>query len=217
MSEWGLIIILVLFTVLAALVLVYPLQRNRLLSATLFVSILGFTAFGYIYWGSFDKWSEYALQIKSRALAAEMLATIKKPEDLINKLKAKLDDTPHSAKGLYLLGRLYMSQNQIQPAVEAFAKAYHFKPDNEQFAVNYAQSLWELNKKQFSAESRGILTKLLDKNPNQPDALAMLAMDAYMHHANKVAISYWERLLKLVPSQSKEAEILRKAIVKAQG
>jgi cytochrome c-type biogenesis protein CcmH/NrfG len=131
-------------------------------------------------------------------------------------LRAKLDDSPKSAKGWYLLGRIYSGQNEQQHAVDAFAKAYQFDPQNEQYMVNYAHSLWQLNNRQFTVQITELFSNLLKNNANQPDALAMLAMDAYTSHAYEDAIDYWQRLLKLAPQQSEEAQAIRKAIAKAE-
>ena len=57
---------------------------------------------------------------------------------------------------------------------------------------------------------------VLKSNPKQPDALAMLAMDAFLSKAYSQAIAYWERLLVLVPKDSEDALAIRKAIAKAQ-
>jgi len=216
MNEWWLVSLLVLITVLASALIVYPLRRHVFFSMVLVPVVFILVAGGYYFWGGFAQWQKYIQQNHSQELAQQMLKTIKSPQELIDKLRAKLDDSPRSAKGWYLLGRLYSNQNDNQNATNAFAKAYQFKPQDEQFAVNYAHSLWELNQQQFNATIREIFINLLNNNPKQPDALAMLAMDAFMSHAYDDAISYWQRLLKIAPQQSEEAEAIRKAIAKAQ-
>ena len=145
-----------------------------------------------------------------------MLKQIKSPDELIRKLRAKLDDTPKSAKGWYLLGRLYNTQNNHALAVEAFTKAHQFEPNNEQYTVNYAHALWQQNNQQFSLKIIEIFQNLLAQNPNQPDALAMLARKEFMDHDYDKASDYWQKLLKLVPPQSQEALAIRKAIAKAR-
>lgn len=216
MNEWWLVGVLFAITVFAGTLIIYPLRRHRLVSLLLVTVIFALVSTGYYYWGGFLEWQKYVQQNKSQVLAQEMLKSIKSPQELIDKLKAKLDDRPESAKGWYLLGRLYTRQNDNKQASEAFAKAYRFKPEDEQFAVNYAHSLWLLNQEQFNPEIVNIFDNLLKTNPNQPDALAMLAMNAFLSHAYEDAIDYWQRLLKLAPEQSQEALAIRKAIAKAQ-
>lgn len=216
MSEWVLIALLSFSALIACLLLVYPLKNKKLLSIISVPVSLLLVLVAYYYWGGFAPWQNFQHQQRMQAQARQMLGTIKTPDELIDKLKAKLDDSPKSAKGWYLLGRLYSAKNNNKEAVLAFKKAYRFSPDNEQYAVNYAHGLWQLNNQQFNEQILGLFKKLLNSNPNQPDALAMLAMNAYMSLDYEAAIDYWQRLLKLAPAQSKEAIALHKSISKAQ-
>ena len=74
--------------------------------------------------------------------------------------------------------------------------AYQLEPDNEQFTLNYVQNAWQMNQQKFTDTHRKLLAHVLEKNPNQPDALAMLAMDAYQQHDYQHAINYWQQLLE---------------------
>ncbi|STY29706.1 cytochrome c-type biogenesis protein [Legionella wadsworthii] len=216
MKEWWLLGLLAGLTVLASMIMVYPFRR-RFFSSLIIVPAVFLVAFaGYFYWGGFRSWQEYNHHLTTQEQAKKILETVKSPQELIVKLRSELGDNPKSAKGWYLLGRLYSSQSEKQNAVNAFAKAFQFEPDNEQYGVNYAHSLWVLNHQQFTVQITDLFHHLLKNNPNQPDALAMLAMDAFVSHAYEDAISYWQRLLKLAPEQSEEAIAIRKAIVKAE-
>lgn len=216
MSEWWLVGILAVITLFASVLMVYPLRQNPRFSLFLVPVIFVLTSTGYYFWGSFAQWQKYTHHNNTQVLAQQMLKSIKSPQELIDKLKAKLVESPKSAKGWYLLGRLYTSQNDDKNASRAFAKAYRLKPQEEQFAVNYAHSLWQINKQQFNPEIIGIFDTLLKNNSNQPDALAMLAMNAFLSHAYEDAINYWQRLLNIAPEQSEAALAIRKAIAKAQ-
>lgn len=216
MSDWWLIGLLVAVALSAGFLFIYPLKSNKVIALFLFPVLLVLVVAAYMTWGSFVPWQAYQQQQESQLQAKQMLQQIKTPDELINKLKAKLDDTPKSAKGWYLLGRLYFARNDDEQAATAFAKAYHLVPDNEQYAVNYAHGLWKLNHQQFDPHIIKLFQGLLSHNPNQPDALAMLAMNAFMSHDYESAINYWQRLLKLAPPQSEEALAIHKAIAKAQ-
>lgn len=216
MSIWWLLGLLSGITCLAIAFIVYPLRRHLLASVLLAPAIFILAFSGYYYWGSLGAWQGYIQDQEKQKQATAMLQSIKNPQELMAKLRAKLDDSPKSAKGWYLLGRLYSGQNEQQHAVDAFAKAYQFDPQNEQYMVNYAHSLWQLNNRQFTVQITELFSNLLKNNANQPDALAMLAMDAYTSHAYEDAIDYWQRLLKLAPQQSEEAQAIRKAIAKAE-
>ncbi|MGC1181678.1 tetratricopeptide repeat protein [Legionella sp.] len=216
MNEWWLLSLLIGITFLASILMVYPLRHHLIARIMMMLVIFVMVFSGYYYWGSFAPWREYVQQLAKQKQAKALLKSIKNPQELIDRLRVKLDDSPKSAKGWYLLGRLYAGQNKQQKAVEAFAKAYQFSPQEELFAVNYAHSLWEEHNQQFTAQIREVLRNLLKNNSNQPDALAMLAMDAYTNHAYKDAINYWHRLLQLAPQQSAESQAIRRAIAKAE-
>ncbi len=216
MNDWWLIALLAALALSALIFFIYPLKKSKLVSGFLSLFLLALIGGGYLSWGNFAQWQEYQQKQESQKQAKQMLRTIKTPEELIRKLRAKLDNTPKSAKGWYLLGRLYNTQNNFELAVEAFSKAHQFAPDNEQYTVNYAHGLWQKNQQQFNPQIIELFTTLLIPNPNQPDALAMLAMNAFMSHDYELAITYWQKLLKLAPPQSQEALAIHKAIAKAQ-
>ena len=143
MSDWWLIGLLIALALSACLVLIYPLRIEKLSSGLASLILLALTITAYLSWGNLSKWQEFQQKQESQKQAQAMLKQIKSPDELIRKLRAKLDDTPNSAKGWYLLGRLYNTQNNHALAVEAFTKAHQFEPNNEQYTVNYAHALWQ--------------------------------------------------------------------------
>lgn len=216
MSEIILLGCFALLIVIASWIIYLPLKQSKSLLA-LIIAIFCISAFyTYQQWGGWQIWQDYKQQLLKKQQIKTLLASINGPEDLIKQLKQRLQDNPQSAKGWYLLGRLYSSQNQWQLAANAFAKSQQLNPVDEQNEINYIQALWYLNHQQFNAQVRQRLKKLLHKNPQQPDALALLAQDAYRLKDFQQAIGYWEQLLQLTASTSEEAAALRKAIAEAQ-
>lgn len=216
MSDWWIISVLLGLALSASAAFIYPLKIKKLSAGFGFLILFVLIIAGYLCWGSLAQWQEYQHKQELRQQTQALLKKVKSPNDLINKLRAKLDETPKSAKGWYLLGRLYSAQDNKQQALDSFAKAHQLEPQNEQYTVNYAHALWEQNNRQFNSPIIKLFESLLADNPNQPDALAMLAMKAYMSHDYSQAINYWQKLLKLVPPQSSEAKAIRKAIAKAE-
>lgn len=216
MSEWYFIVLLVVLAVVASILILYPLRHHRFFAFCLLPVLVVLSGGGYWMWGDFASWQQYVQHSKSQQRIQAMLQSIKSPQELIKKLREKLDDNPQSAKGWYLLGRLYSAHNEQKKAADAFAKASSLEPANEQYTVHYAHSLWQLNQQHFTPKIITMFQRLLKANPQQADALAMLAMNAYMNHSYEQAIAYWQRLLALAPEHSEEALALRKAIAKAQ-
>lgn len=216
MNESWLLISFIVLGLLALPLVLYPLRRTKLAILMMLPLMIVFLSFAYGRWGAWSEWQKYTHREAKQKQVEAVLQTIKSPAELIDRLKARLNENPESVRGWYLLGRLYASQNEWLQARDAFFKAHQLKPGDEVATVNYAQSLWQLNQQQFNGQIRDLFKSLLQKNPNQPDALAMLAMDAYASHDYKQAIDYWQQLLKLAPKQSDEAQMISKAIAKAQ-
>lgn len=214
---WLILLVFSLLAILALAIIIYPLRQTSLAGKLLIVPLaLLVISVGYWRWGAWTGWQNHVLEEKKQAQIKEVLKTIKGPMELVERLKERLKANPDSAQGWFLLGRLYASQNQWKDSYEALSKAHQLNPLDETMTLNYAQSLWQLHGQHFNEESRGLFREILAKNPQQPDALAMLAMDAFDNHLYSQAIGYWETLLKLAPPQSEEAGMIRQAIAKAQ-
>lgn len=194
----------------------YPLRGHRRLLIALVPIFIVFVIAVYWFWGAgIAQHDHYAAQNKQQQIK-EVLASIRSPDELIEKLKNRLQQEPSNPKGWYVLGRVYATQGKWKDAERSFATALELNPDDEQVTVNYGQAAWQSNQQKFDDKIRNVFLHVLKKNPNQPDALAMLAMDAFMRHDYPKSIEYWQHLLKLVPPDSTDAQTIRKAIAKAQ-
>lgn len=216
MSDWWFVVSLSIVILCVCTALVFPIKSSKVIRIVIFPILLTAGITGYLYWGSYWSWNDYIHTQQKNQLAQEMLKTFNSPQEIIDKLKAKLDESPQSAKGWYLLGKLYLNQQDVKNATIALAKAHQLQPDDEQYAVYYASRLWENNQRVFDGHIRAIFKKILSNNPNQPDALAMLAMDAYTSQQYHRAIGYWRKLLSLAPDNSEEARAIRQAIARAE-
>lgn len=216
MNEWWLLVSFIVLGLFALPLALYPLRNSKLLMVAVVPVLVVLSSLAYWRWGAWPAWQENQHREAAQQQIQAVLQTIKSPTELIERMKGRLRQDPTSERGWYLLGRLYASQGQWLEARDAFSKALELKPENEITLINYVQSLLQLNQQQFNEQIRGLLKNLLQKDPNQPDALAMLAMDAFTEKNYRLAIDYWQQLLKLAPEQSEEAQLLRKAIAKAQ-
>ena len=187
------------------------------LKAVISLFFIGFALLAYEQWGGWHAVKKDQNKQMRIQAAQELLKQYKTPDALIEQLKKKISEQPQRARGWYLLGRLYASQGEWSAAQRAFATAVRLKPLNERYAVNDINAIWNANHQQFNDLIRQRLQQLIARNPQQPDALAMLAMDAYQQKHFEQAIQYWQLLLTLTPGDSEAAQALRQAIAKAQG
>lgn len=203
-------VFLILLLLIAVAIVVYPYQKKFQQTQVGIALLLVISVpIGYWYWGSWQNLAKYTRQ-------QILLKSVKNPQQLVEKLKQHLAKDPDSARGWFLLGRLYASQSQWSEARDAFQRSHLLDPDNEQTTVNYVQSLWQMNHQVLNATIQKLLESILKKNPQQPDALSILALDAYRSHDYQKAIDYWTLLLKQVPPDSEDAKAIRQAIVKAR-
>ena len=208
-------VLLGFFIVLAGLALgfiAFPLRTSKFALFTLLpISIIAIVCL-YSNLGGLKELSTYQQQLEKSKLAKTLLSKVKSTDELITKLKVSLQANPNSARGWYLLGRLYVHQNRWKDAEEVLAKARKLNPESERYTINYIYSLWELEGRKFSQQSLTLLKDVLAKNPNQPDALGLLAKEAFDRKDYPEAKNYWRRLLKLTPENSEAARNLQRAL-----
>ena len=216
MLEWVLLVVLACFFSLALVLVMYPLRLRKSIILGLTSILIIVVSSAYWHWGAFATWHHFLNDKANQQQIQALLQSINSPEELITKLKKRLDQQPDSAKGWYLLGRLYVSQNQWKPAYQAFATAKKLQPDDEQININFAQSMWQLNNQAFNQAIRAEFQAVLKHNSQQPDALAMLAMDAFLSHDYYLAIGYWNKLLDIIEPGSDDALAVKKAIAQAE-
>ena len=208
-------LLIVLMIVLATVLVVWPLRGSRGL-ALLLVLLLPLSSFGlYQWWGSAHAWEGHLAKLEQKAKVEKAMKAFKSPEAVINALKQRISQQPGSAKGWYLLGRLYQSQKDYHKASNAFARAQQLKPDDLQIKFQYAQALYLANDQNMTTKIEGTLKNILKKQPKQPDTLNFLAMDAYTHRQYADAIGYWRELLTVLPKGGADSTAIIEAIEKA--
>jgi cytochrome c-type biogenesis protein CcmH/NrfG len=216
MNEWFLWISLVSLALVAIGVALYPFRcHKKSVVAAFLVSLLGLSG-AYFHWGAGIIWQQFVQRQILLQDVQSMLSSKEKINVLITRLKPRLTKTREGAKGWYLLGKLYLMQHELDAAKDAFALAHQLNLDDVQITLHYAQCLWEMNQQVFTPEARKLLQSVLAKHPHEPDALAMLAMDAFSTKHYEDAIHYWTTLLRGLPVQSDEAKAIEKAIRQAK-
>lgn len=206
-------LIIISVSLITAVVLVYFLLKNNRsrLDKVISVAIMVFLPVGalllYHHWGAMDALSRYW---------TAQLTHVTSPEQVVEELKNHLKDHPNSAKGWYLLGRLYLGQNEFMQAKAVLSKAHELKPNNPEYTVAYAEAAFFADGKKLNTENRALLNQVLNRFPNNIGAVNLLAIDAYNQEHYSEAVHYWERLLPFFSADSEEEKMLLKMIAEAQ-
>jgi cytochrome c-type biogenesis protein CcmH/NrfG len=193
---------------LAFLFVAWPLTfftKNKLNILFIFLLIAIFSVGFYGFSGGFKAYREILFSQK----AVQQLPNV---QSLIQQMEAHLQKNPTSSEGFYLLGRLYLSQQNFSKAYVAFEKANQLKPHDEKILFNEAQSLWALH----DARAKAILVQVIKLNPDNDAAMNLYAIMAYQEGAYEKAIKIWEDLSEKYADDSEERKIFLAAIAKAQ-
>tara|TARA_R110002126_G_scaffold273866_1_gene418565 strand:+ start:86321 stop:86983 length:663 start_codon:yes stop_codon:yes gene_type:complete len=215
MHEWMLPGVLAALGLVGLGVALAPLRQSKRLIFMLVPAVVLGVVLAYGAWGGFFEWRAFHLAEAKQKQAEALVHSLGSTAAIIERFQLHLKKAPNDAKAWFLMGRVYVAEADWLHANKAFSRAHELDPHQEEFTLHYVQSVWELNRQEFDQASRELLLGIIKHNSEQPDALAMLALDAYKRHEGKLAVMYWERLLKLTPQGSEEAGKLRQAIAKA--
>ncbi|WP_040696542.1 c-type cytochrome biogenesis protein CcmI [Pseudoalteromonas citrea] len=94
-------------------------------------------------------------------------------------LRTKLANSGDDAVAWMLLGRVAMSLNDYTMAKQAFDKALQMNPDNNNVLVNYSQVLLVEGSETSMNQAAKMLSKVLQSDPSNIDAISLLALIAY--------------------------------------
>lgn len=94
-------------------------------------------------------------------------------------LRTKLASDGDDAVAWMLLGRVAMSINDFEMAMQAFDKALAMNPDNPNILVNYSQVLLVEGSDSGMNRAAKMLSKVLSQDPTNIDAISLLALIAY--------------------------------------
>jgi cytochrome c-type biogenesis protein CcmI len=115
-------------------------------------------------------------------------------------LRTKLANEGDDAVAWMLLGRIRLSQGAIEQAVDAFERALKLTPDRAPLLLSYAQALIVQGGDNSLALAGRAVARVLSREPNNNDALSLMALIAYENGDVKQATAAWQLLLKQLPA-----------------
>lgn len=136
--------------------------------------------------------------------------------EMVERLEKRLEEQPDDAAGWFRLGRAYAVLGRAEAANAAYARAYQLTPDDPQLIAEYAAFLYNQDPENIGGQVFGLFNRLLELDAQNRDALWFVGFAAYQQGKYKKAIGYWERLLKVLPADSQEAQHLRAVITKTR-
>ena len=94
-------------------------------------------------------------------------------------LRTKLDQSGDDEVAWMLLGRVAMSLNEFDMAMQSFDKVLKMNPDNKQVLISYSQVLLMEGSDANMSRAATMLSRVLKAEPTNIDAISLLALIAY--------------------------------------
>lgn len=114
-------------------------------------------------------------------------------------LRTKLVETPEDATGWMLLGRVSGAINRIDSAIQAFEKSLKYDPNNIGTLSSYAQALLMTGQEQQVLQAKNVLLHILKLEPDNTNAMGVLAIAASELGDKPLALENWQRLIAFIP------------------
>lgn len=137
-------------------------------------------------------------------------------EAMIGRLAARLQQDPEDADGWVMLARSYTALRRYEEAARAYAGAATRRPADAELLADYADLLAMAQGRTLRGEPEKIIARALAVDPSNVKALALAGSAAFEKREYAGALSYWERLLPLVPPESAYGRSIRGSIAQAR-
>ena len=134
-------------------------------------------------------------------------------EDMVERLRNRLQTQPDDVRGWQMLGRSYVVINRFDDAVKAYRKVYELGGgDDPGFLADFSEALVLANDNRFTDETLAMLSRSLKADPDEPKALWLSGFAALEQGNNTEALQHWERLLPLLPPGGEDVVTLQQHI-----
>jgi cytochrome c-type biogenesis protein CcmH len=150
------------------------------------------------------------------SLQVEHQATARQLDAMVERLAARLRESPDDVEGWKLLGRSYSALGRFPEAVDAYVKAATRAPRDAQILADLADVLAMVHGQRLQGEPEKLVLRALELDPRNLKALALAGTAAFERKDFAGAVRYWERMLPLVAPGSEDARSIQASIAEAQ-
>ncbi|WP_153446610.1 c-type cytochrome biogenesis protein CcmI [Vibrio algicola] len=136
--------------------------------------------------------------------------------DLTLAMRTRLQTRPDDGTGWVLLGRIALSNRDVETAVGALTKADKLLPNNSDIQLSLAQALMFSSEQADVEKSGRILNQLLKQPDVDPRVYSLMAFNAYENGQFAQAIQYWRELQAKIGKDDSRYAMLERSIQTAQ-
>ncbi len=132
---------------------------------------------------------------------------------MVDRLAEKMRTNPNDVQGWKLLGHSQLVLGRYSDAAGSYARANALAPRDAQVLADYADALAMASGETLEGRPRELLQRALEIDPDNLKALE-LAGSAELARKNFAgALGYWERLERLLPPGSEDAQQIEQTLV----
>lgn len=136
-------------------------------------------------------------------------------DEAVARLRARLAANPEDMEGWVLLGRSLMVQQQFTAAADTYAQALRHIGEQPELLALYAEALATAQGR-VTGEPEALAMRALELNPDTVIALWLSGFAATERGDFATAVKRWERLLPLLPAESRMTEVVQESLNEAR-
>ena len=155
-------------------------------------------------------------ELGQRMLNGDQELNLKDLQTFALGLRTKLVDTPEDATGWMLLGRVSGALNRVDSAIQAFEKSLQFDPNNVGTLSSYSQALLMTGEEEQVLQAKQVLLYILDLEPDNTNAMGVLAIAASELGDKQLALENWQRLVTFIPQGEPNYLAVKQRILQLQ-
>lgn len=137
-------------------------------------------------------------------------------EAALQELEAKLVKLPENPDGWLMLARSYTELQRYSDAVRAYGQLVKLVPNESQLWTNYADAMAMNNNQSLLGEPTKFINKALALDPENTTALALAGSSAMERGDYVAAITYWQKLVSLLPPDYPQIQMIHDGINQAR-
>lgn len=137
-------------------------------------------------------------------------------KSVVDNLVARLNENPDDLEGWVMLGRTYAIMGRFDEASMTYARLIEMVPDSAQLLSDYADVLAMTNNGSLIGKPAELINRALELDPDYPKALALAGTVEFEQEKYDQATLYWERLLSVIPADSRLANSVSESIAQAK-
>ncbi|MCB1788892.1 MAG: c-type cytochrome biogenesis protein CcmI [Gammaproteobacteria bacterium] len=138
-------------------------------------------------------------------------------DELVTRLRERMEANPENAEGWFLLGRTYMRLENYPDAVYAFEKVVALLPEEPAGMLSLADAMTMRDGRRVGDRAIELLQRALTLDPNSVTALWLLGSAAAEKGDNAKALDYWQRAYPLLDQEPGMQTELGQLITRAGG